>query len=370
MSAATRALSILFLIVACTYPRAAASQSAPDGRALFKENCATCHGEDGRGDRKPAEVGFAYPMPDFHDCSFASREADGDWSSIIHRGGPRRAFPRTMPAFDKALSDDEIDAIIGYLRTFCKASGWPRGEFNFPLAIFTEKAFPEDEALNRTSFSTEGPREITSTFIFEKRFGARGQLEINLPFSSIDGGPGSGVQSGLGDIGLAWKQNLLADVELGSIFSLLGEVVLPTGNAARGLGKGTFVFETHALFGQMLPDDFFLQGDIFGEFPAGKGLPKEVHAHLALGKTFADDDGWGRSWSPQVELLTWHEFAPGAQQDWDLAPQLQVSLSKRQHILASAGMRFPLNNTRERKPQFVFYILWDWYDAGLLEGWR
>jgi hypothetical protein len=42
-----------------------------------------------------------------------------------------------------------------------------------------------------------------------------------------------------------------------------------------------------------------LQGDIFGELPVGKGLPKEAHARLSLGRTFADDDGWGRSWSPR-----------------------------------------------------------------------
>ena len=347
---------------------AAPASQSPDGRALFKDNCATCHGSDGRGDRKVSDVGFPYTMPNFHDCSFANREADGDWSSIIHRGGPRRAFPRTMPAFDQALSDDEIDAIIGYLRSFCEKSGWPRGEFNFPLAMFTEKAFPEDEALNLTTFNTTGARDITSTSIYERRFGARGQLEVNLPFSSIDSG--AGAKTGIGDIGVAWKQNLLADVDSGTIFSMLGEVVLPTGNAARGLGNGTFSFETHALFAQSLPGEFFLQGDIFGEFPAGKGLPMEAHAHLSLGRTFAGDDGWGRSWSPQVELLTWHEFSPGAQVDWDIAPQLQVSLSRRQHILASAGLRVPLNNTAERKPMFVFYVIWDWYDAGLFEGWH
>ena len=369
MSALSKSFSILFLISVCTLPCLAAPASqSPDGRALFKDNCATCHGADGRGDRKVSDVGFPYQMPNFHDCSFANREADSDWSSIIHRGGPRRAFPRTMPAFDQALSDDEIDAIIGYLRSFCEKSGWPRGEFNFPLALFTEKAFPEDEVLNRTTFNTSGARDITSTSIYEKRFGPRGQLEVNLPFSSIDSG--AGVKTGIGDIGVAWKQNLLADVDSGTIFSMLGEVVLPTGNAARGLGKGTFSFETHALFAKSLPGDFFLQGDIFGEFPAGKGLPKEAHARLSLGRTFADDEGWGRSWSPQVELLTWHEFSPGAQVDWDIVPQLQVNLSKRQHILASAGLRVPLNNTTERKPVFVFYILWDWYDAGLLEGWR
>jgi mono/diheme cytochrome c family protein len=345
---------------------AAAPEKQPqlDGHALFIANCAACHGESGRGDRKASDLGFSFKMPDFGDCSFASREADGDWASSIHRGGRARAFPRQMPAFDKALSEDEIDAIISYLRDKCAKSGWPRGEFNLPLAMFTEKAFPEDEVLNLNTINTSGPKAITSTTIFEKRFGERGQLEVNLPISSVTSG------TGIGDIGVAWKQNLLADVDRGTIFSLLGEVVLPTGSARRGLGSGAFAFETHALFAQILADDFFLQGDVFGAYPTGKGLSNEAHGNFALGRTFAEDEGWGRSWSPQVELLTTQEFMPGAKLQWDIVPQLQVSLSRRQHILLSVGERIPLNDRGgDRQPQFVFYLIWDWYDAGFLQGW-
>jgi hypothetical protein len=235
--------------------------------------------------------------------------------------------------------------------------------------MFTEKAFPEDELLNQTSFNNSGPKSITSTSILEKRIGAQGQLELNLPISSIDGGAGIGTHTGLGDVGIAYKHNLLADVDQGTIFSVLGEVVLPTGSAKQGLGTGTFSFETHALFAQLL-GDYFLQGDVFGAYPAGKGLPTEAHGNFAFGRTFAQDDGWGRSWSPQLEFLTTQEFMPGAKLQMDLVPQLQVSLSARQHILASIGERIPLNDRGpDRQPQLVFYIIWDWYDAGLLEGW-
>jgi cytochrome c553 len=343
-------------------------QSQPDGRVLFQENCAACHGANATGDRKPSDIGFAFKMPNFSDCSFANREADLDWSSSIHRGGRARAFPRMMPAFDQALSDDEIDAVIAYLRSKCEKSGWPRGEFNLPLAMFTEKAFPEDEVLNITSFNTSGQHAMTSTSIFEKRIGATSQLEVNLPISNLVG-PSGHSEYGIGDMGVAWKQNLLADVESGSILSLLGEVVLPTGNAAKGLGDGTFSFETHALFAQLL-GDYFLQADVFGAYPAGKGLPNEAHGNFAFGRTFAEDDGWGRSWSPQLELLTTQAFASGEKLQWDIVPQIQVSLSRRQHILASFGERIPLNDRGpDRQPQFLFYLIWDYYDAGLLEGW-
>ena len=153
--------------------------------------------------RTPAEVGFDLKMPNFTDCSFATREADGDWSSTIHKGGRQRALARIMPAFEDALSDDEIDAVIGYLRTFCTDPRWVRGEFNFALGLFTEKAFLEDELVWTTAIDTKSPNNIQSQFILEKRVGATGQLEFTLPFARIDGGPGIGRNFGVGDFGVA-----------------------------------------------------------------------------------------------------------------------------------------------------------------------
>jgi mono/diheme cytochrome c family protein len=358
------AIAGCLLLLSLPLAAEAQQQQPPDGKLLFMANCATCHGADGRGTSKPSDLGFNFKMPDFGDCSFATREADTDWLSSIHRGGRARGFPRNMPAFDQALDEDEMNAIVAYLRSKCDRTGYPRGEFNLPLAMFTEKAFPEDEFVDQTQINTHGPSALTSTATFEKRFGERGQLEVNLPYSSFDTG------SGIGDMGIAWKQNLLADVDRGTIFSLLGETVLPTGSARRGLGNGAFAFETHALFAQMLPADFFLQGDVFGAFPTGHGQPDSAEGHFALGRTFAEDEGWGRSWTPQLELLTSQDLASGAKLDWDIVPQLQISLSARQHVLLSLGERIPLNDRGgDRHPQFVFYLIWDWYDAGLFEGW-
>jgi hypothetical protein len=94
----------------------------------------------------------------------------------------------------------------------------------------------------------------------------------------------------------------------------------------------------------------------------------EGYFNLAVGRSF-DAGRWGRSWSPMVELLAVRELAAGARIDWDIVPQLQVTLSKRKHIMANFGVRFPLNDTAGRSPQVVFYLLWDWFDGSLLEGW-
>ena len=43
------------------------------------------------GSREPSR-GFETDLPDFTDCSLTTPEADLDWYSVIHRGGPVRGF--------------------------------------------------------------------------------------------------------------------------------------------------------------------------------------------------------------------------------------------------------------------------------------
>jgi hypothetical protein len=49
-------------------------------------------------------------------------------------------------------------------------------------------------------------------------------------------------------------------------------------------------------------------------------------------------------------------------------PQLQVTLSTRQHIMANIGIRVPLDDPH-RPTTAAVYLLWDWFDGGFLEGW-
>ena len=131
-------------------------------------------------------------LPNFTDCNFASREPDSDWLAIVHEGGPARGFNRRMPAFGDALSDEEIEAAVRQLRAFCPDENWPRGDLNFPLAMYTEKAFPEDEIVVKHFVNAEGSSAFEQEFIYEKRFGPRSQIEISLPWVREDLGPPDG----------------------------------------------------------------------------------------------------------------------------------------------------------------------------------
>ncbi len=99
------------------------------------------------------------------------------------------------------------------------------------------------------------------------------------------------------------------------------------------------------------------------------GDTKEVFWRLVGGKTFTQGQ-FGRSWSPMVELVAAKDLADGEVVHWDIVPQFQVTLSKRQHIMAAFGARVPLNARDSRHTQIMAYFLWDWFDGGLFSAWK
>ena len=335
------------------------------GKQVYEAACIQCHGANGTGvDR--SVVGFDLPLPDLSDCNF-TREPDADWYAVVHDGGPARAFNRLMPAFGDALPSDEITAVIGHVRTFCGSKAWPRGELNFPRAIVTEKAFPEDEFLFITSAATGSPGEVGFKAIYEKRLGARSQVEVIIPFATLEAEAG-GWSTNIGDVALGAKSAFFHNRNSGTILSGAVEVALPTGNEDRGFGSGHTTVEGFLAFGQGLPGDGFIQAQ------AGLGVPtngdtKEVFWRLVGGKTFTQGR-FGRSWSPMVELVAAKDLADGESVNWDIVPEFQVTLSKRQHIMAAFGARVPLNGRDTRHTQVLAYFLWDWFDGGLFSAWK
>ena len=338
------------------------------GKELYQAACSACHGPDGKGTPQ-TQVGFDTPLPDFTDCQFASREPDPDWVTVVHQGGPVRGFSELMPAFGEALTVEEIQSIVSLVRGFCRETAWPRGELNLPRPLITEKAFPEDEAVLTTTVATEGPATVINDLLYERRFGARNQIEVKLPVGVLSL-PNGGSRGGVGDITLGYKRALFHSLDSGSIFSAGGEATLPTGNKDYGLGKGFTTVEAFAAFGQILPSDGFLhfQGGIEAPTDSSRAA-KETFWRTVAGRTFAQEHGFGRSWSPMLEVLGSHEHESDGQTQWDLVPQIQVSLNSRQHILFSVGVRIPMTHASQRSTQVMFYLLWDWFDGGFRDGW-
>jgi hypothetical protein len=77
---------------------------------------------------------------------------------------------------------------------------------------------------------------------------------------------------------------------------------------------------------------------------------------------------YGRAWSPIVELVGSRDLEFGERARWDLIPELHVTLSRRQHVMASGGVRLPLT-VRTRNTTVIASLLWDWSQGSLFSGW-
>lgn len=349
----------LLVVLACC----ARTADARNGRAVYEANCAACHGTDGRGETAREALLPVHP-PDFTDCKFATPEPNRDWLATTHEGGPARGFDRLMPAFREVLSEEDITEVVKYLRSFCKDSSWPRGEFNLARPFFVEKAFPEDEA----AVGFEGSRsDATWTFFYERRLGARWQVELTAPVIYSEQMSG-GWAGGIGDIAFSLKRVLVASLDTRTILSAAVEVATPTGDVGKGFGGGTTMFEGSVMAAQLFPHGAFLQLQGGVGVAYDRQYPDEIFGRAVVGAELVPIRS-GRMFTPMVEVTSARELEEDAKTELDICPEIQITLSARQHIRALVGLDAPITLRDERDIAGLFYVLWDIADGGLLEGW-
>jgi mono/diheme cytochrome c family protein len=342
---------------------------AKNGERIYKNGCIACHGATGKG-APMTSTEFKRPntFPDFSNCSQTTPEPDIAWKAVVVYGGPSRGFSQIMPSFGELLSSPEIDDVIAYMRGFCTEKGWPRGELNLPRALVTEKAFPEKEFVVSTAVNGSGAPGFTTDFIHEQSFGKKNQLEVDVPWDMQD--QNHNWNSGIGDITFGVKRVMFSSLRTGSILALQAGILPPTGNSKRGFGAGTTTFEPFASFDQLFPTNTFLQFQMGADIPFNQKVsPQNLFGYATLGQTLAGQHRLGREWSPMVEFLTTRDLTGIGKTDLDVLPEMQVTLSRRQHVRADVGVRAPVTNTADRTPQVIFYVLWDWADGKLWKGW-
>lgn len=103
-------LVLAFLLAAALLMNSAwAATPDIDGVAVFKTNCASCHGDDGAG----TSAGFSLNVADLR-----SKDVQGlsnnQLEQIVKNG------KENMPAFSGNLSDQQIAAVVAHVRTFGK----------------------------------------------------------------------------------------------------------------------------------------------------------------------------------------------------------------------------------------------------------
>jgi mono/diheme cytochrome c family protein len=103
------------IVAAAVLVMAAMTASAQDSKALYDTNCKKCHGAEGKGD---TTMGKKSGAKDYSDAKVQDALKDDVAFKSIKEGLKKGDTTQMQPAKD--LTDDQIKALIKYMRTFKK----------------------------------------------------------------------------------------------------------------------------------------------------------------------------------------------------------------------------------------------------------
>ncbi|WP_164008156.1 c-type cytochrome [Pyxidicoccus trucidator] len=89
----------------------ATSAHADDVADVWKAKCKSCHGEDGKAKTK---MGQKESIVDLSQPAWQQAESDAEIRQVIADGSPKNT---RMKAFKDRLTPQQIDALVGYIRT-------------------------------------------------------------------------------------------------------------------------------------------------------------------------------------------------------------------------------------------------------------
>ena len=102
-------LPVVMLVIAIAVAASpAAGQGNTAGADVYKTKCATCHGQDGSGD---TPVGKSLQVADLRSAAVQSK-SDAELTHSVTEG------KGNMPGFKGNITDDEIHAVVTFIRTF------------------------------------------------------------------------------------------------------------------------------------------------------------------------------------------------------------------------------------------------------------
>lgn len=93
-------------------PYAGSPNAAAAGRGIYNQNCAACHGFDGRANTPLAQIAYPKPPANFRLPRYVGF-TDGQWFNKVAQGVPGTRMPR----WELTLNDDQIWYVVEYLKS-------------------------------------------------------------------------------------------------------------------------------------------------------------------------------------------------------------------------------------------------------------
>jgi len=107
----------ILTIVSAALLACATNSPAADVTENWTKNCASCHGKDGKGQTKAGKMAEA---KDLTDAAYQASFTDEQMHKQIKEGLKDKNGKERMKPFSEKLTDEEIKALIVYVRAFKK----------------------------------------------------------------------------------------------------------------------------------------------------------------------------------------------------------------------------------------------------------
>jgi len=358
---ASRRFARLLAATACLLPALALANPAADladGRRVYAQACAACHGPAGRADpASPVLAALETAPADLSDPLFNSREPANDWALVVAHGGHAMGLSAQMPAQQGALSADEIRNVVAYVKTLADTSEYPPGEFNYFLPIRTKKAFPEDEVVWKGRYTPVdgGPDVMRNVLEFEKRVGKRGMVVAEVIHED------KGFDSEVTKIEAGYKHVLGWNLARQSVLSAAVILAVPTD------GDESDEIIPYLAYARMLGEDWVFQSSARAITPFDH--PGDGTLELA-GALHYRWTPWPRNAYPGIELVAEAPYDGfGSDVQWSAIPQVRFGLTKGGHVALNLGVEVGLSD-QPWDYRVHAVLLWDYADGSFFKGWR
>lgn len=105
-------VGLIFLAFVFLFSSANIAVAQEDGAGIFKSKCALCHGADGSGNTPLGKQLQAANLG----SKEVQKKSNAELHKFVHDG------QTNMPPFGDQLTDEQIDQVVKYVRTFGKAA--------------------------------------------------------------------------------------------------------------------------------------------------------------------------------------------------------------------------------------------------------